>query len=86
MVRYYFDLDDNGSRFPDDQGTELQTFSEVRSEAIQALADIMRDAALDADHRIIAMSVHNGDGVILFKVSMRLDAEAPGEALQRIDG
>ncbi|WP_095081789.1 DUF6894 family protein [Mesorhizobium sophorae] len=50
MALFYFDLDDNGMVFPDDQGTECQDVAAVRYEAIRSLADITRDALPDGDH------------------------------------
>lgn len=45
-----FDFDDNGTIFPDDEGTEGQDLAAVKYEAIKALAEMTKDALPDGDH------------------------------------
>ncbi|BCG96805.1 hypothetical protein MesoLj131a_56690 [Mesorhizobium sp. 131-2-1] len=39
MALYYFDVDDNGNIFADDQGIECADFNQVKQEAIRTLVD-----------------------------------------------
>ena len=44
MPRYYFDLREGDKIAPDDEGTELDSVSQVQVEAARALAEMARDA------------------------------------------
>ena len=44
MPRFYFDLRDDSSLFPDDEGLELASVEVARQETAHSLADMPRDA------------------------------------------
>ncbi|MEI9412198.1 DUF6894 family protein [Mesorhizobium salmacidum] len=50
MALYYFDLDDNDTIFPDDDGIDCEGLA-IEHEAIKALAEIMGERLPDGDCR-----------------------------------
>jgi hypothetical protein len=76
MALYHFDVDDNGDVYHDDVGTECADFTQVRNEAIEALAGIMKDAIPDGDHHRISIKVRDEGGDLVFQVALRFDVEA----------
>ena len=76
MAFYYFDVDDNGEVFPDDQGTECVTFDQVKEEAIRALVEMIRDSLPDGDHHRLTIKVRNDGGGVVLKVSLSFEVEA----------
>ncbi|UVK57485.1 hypothetical protein DBIPINDM_008461 (plasmid) [Mesorhizobium sp. AR02] len=55
MALYYFDVDDNGQVFHDDQGTDCKDFAEAKKEAISALMDMIRESLPDGDHHQLSI-------------------------------
>lgn len=63
MALYYFDHENDGMMFSDDQGTECQDVAAVRYEAI-SLADITRGALPDGNFHNLVMMVR--DSVVIW--------------------
>ena len=76
MALYYFDVNDNGEVFPDDQGTECATFDQVKEEAIHALVEMIRESLPDGDHHRLTIKVRNEGGGDVLRVSLNFEVEA----------
>ena len=74
MRRYFFNIQD-GSDFPDREGTELPDMKAVRTEAVRASAGMLRDNASYWDGTEWRMNVVDDDGVPVLR--LRFSAE-PG--------
>ena len=74
MRRYVFNIQD-GSDFPDRDGTELPDMKAVRTEAIRASAGMLRDNASYWDGTEWRINVVDDDGVTVLR--LRFSAE-PG--------
>jgi hypothetical protein len=75
MAIHYFDVDDNGSVFHDDQGTDCPDFDFVKKEAISALVDMVRETLPDGDHHRITVKVRNEGGDVVLVVALNFDVE-----------
>ena len=80
MALYYFDVDDNGEVYPDDQGTECATFDQVKEEAISALVEMIRESLPDGDHHRLTIKVRNDGGGVILQASLNFDVEAEHRA------
>jgi hypothetical protein len=76
MALYHFDVDDNGTLYHDDQGTECADFAKVKNEAIAALAEMMRDSIPDGDHHRLTIKVRDEGGALVFQAALHFDVEA----------
>ena len=75
MPRFYFDVR-NGDRFTQDRdGLDLPDLREARKDASQALAEMVKDAMPDGDHRTMAIEVRGEDKRPLFKVQITFEVE-----------
>lgn len=72
MVRYYFDIRDDGGLFPDEEGLDLRTLREAEVEATQTLAGIARDVASHEDRTDVAIEVRTEAGRI-FQAALIFD-------------
>ncbi|MER8435413.1 hypothetical protein NKH36_18940 [Mesorhizobium sp. M1312] len=73
MARFYFDLNDNGVLYPDDEGTELESLGALESEAVTALLEIARDRMPDGTYREVAFHVRDGASTPLFVVKVTFE-------------
>jgi hypothetical protein len=55
MVRYFFDMRDNESFYPDDVGVELPSMDAVKAEASKAMGEIAKHALPGSEVRILAV-------------------------------
>jgi hypothetical protein len=76
MTLYYFDVDDNGEVFPDDQGTECVDLKQVKQEAIRALVEMIRDSLPDGDQHILRIKVRSEGGDWVLQVALNFEVEA----------
>ncbi|MGX9148340.1 DUF6894 family protein [Mesorhizobium sp. 128a] len=76
MALYYFDVDDNGELYSDDQGVECRDFAEVRYEAIRALAEMTREALPGGDHHKVVIVVRDSGCDLVFRASIVFEVEA----------
>jgi hypothetical protein len=76
MALYYFDVDDNGTVYRDDQGTDCDTFGRVKEEAIRALVEMINDSLPDGDHHRLTIKVRDEGGGMVLKVSLNFEVEA----------
>lgn len=82
MALYYFDVDDNGTLYCDDHGTDCVAFDKVKEEAIRALVDMIRESLPDGDHHRLTIAVRNDGGSRVLQVSLNFAVEAE----HRFDG
>jgi hypothetical protein len=65
MVRYFFDIRNNESFYPDDVGLELPSMDAVKAETTKAMGEIAKDALPGSEVRILAIEVRDDHGPIL---------------------
>lgn len=75
MAIHYFDVDDNGSVFHDDQGIDCPDFDSVKREAISALVDMVKESLPDGDHHKISVKVRNEGGDVVLHVTLNFDVK-----------
>ncbi|MER8430065.1 DUF6894 family protein [Mesorhizobium caraganae] len=76
MALYYFDVDDNGAVYSDDEGTDCATFDKVKEEAVRALVEMIKDSLPDGDHHRLTIKVRDDGGVVVLQVSINFEVEA----------
>lgn len=86
MALYYFDIDENGDIYPDDQGTNCEDFPQVKREAISALVDIIKESLPDGDHHRLSIKVRNDSGTIVLQVALNFDVEAEHQSARTSPG
>jgi hypothetical protein len=75
MALYYFDVDDNGDVFADDQGTECVDFDHVKEEAIRALVGIIQESLPDGDQHTLRIKVRSEGGDRVLQVALSFEVE-----------
>ena len=76
MARFYFDVDDNGSVYPDEEGTDCANLAIVKKEAISALVDMIRETLPDGDRHRLAIKVRDERGAVVLQVALNFEVEA----------
>lgn len=76
-MRYFFDLHDNGLKYDDDIGIDLQNFSQARAEAVRLLTEMIRDLDPIVTTREVAVEVCEPRGRRLMRASLKLDVDQP---------
>jgi hypothetical protein len=74
MAHYYCDVDDNGTVYPDDQGTDCDTLDRVK--AIRALVEMIRESLPDGDRHRQTIKVRDDGGDVVLQVSLNFEVEA----------
>lgn len=75
MPRYYFELEENGRRYPDDEGDTLEGPDLAREEAARVLAEVARDKFNGNEgHNELVMLVLDEARHPLTRLSMVFDA------------
>ncbi|MER8549985.1 MULTISPECIES: hypothetical protein [unclassified Mesorhizobium] len=84
MPRYFFDSDEDGIVYSDDQGTLYDDLPLVRKEALRTLAEMARDGL---PHRRIAVKVRDDRGDLVLEVALTFAVETRhfDERIFRID-
>ena len=78
MPRYFFNVSDSTTR--DSEGTELESITEAKCEAVKMAGNIICEAAIDFwDTQEWSMTVSNSAGLVLFSL-MFIGNEAPAGA------
>ena len=72
---YYFDFDDGKQASCDKLGTEFGNLEEVADEAVAVLAEMAKDRLPSGSHRVLAASVRNKQGSVIFKATLTLQSE-----------
>ena len=72
---YYFDFDDGRQASCDKFGTEFADLEAVADEAVAVLAEIARDRLPSGSHCVLAASVRNKEGRVIFKATLTLQSE-----------
>ncbi|MER9167682.1 hypothetical protein NKI12_09905 [Mesorhizobium australicum] len=80
MDRFFFDLTDNGTRYPDTEGTDLASLQAAEDEAAMALLEIARDQMPDGTFRQVAFQVHGEAGIPLFEVKVTFELTRVGRS------
>ncbi|ESY62246.1 hypothetical protein X740_31780 [Mesorhizobium sp. LNHC221B00] len=73
MARFFFDLTDNGTSFPDTEGTDLPSLEAAEDEAARALLEIARDNMPDGAYRQVVLHVHDGTSAPVFVVKVTFE-------------
>ena len=74
MVRYFFDVRDNDSFYPDDVGVELPSIDTVKAQAGRTKGEIAKDVLPGSEVRTLAIEVRDDLGPIL-RVALRFEIE-----------
>jgi len=74
MRRYYFDLRDNDTFLPDEDGIELLSMEVVKNQAARVLFEIARGVIPGAEARTLTVEVRDDDGLVL-KSTLRFEVE-----------
>ena len=74
MVRYFFDVRDNDSFYPDDVGVELPSIDTVKAQASRTMGEIARDVLPGSEVRTLAIEVRDDRGPIL-RAALRFEIE-----------
>jgi hypothetical protein len=74
MVRYFFDVRDNGSFYPVDTGVELPSIDTVKAQAGRTMGEIAKDVLPGAEMRTLAIAVRDDRGPILH-AALRFEIE-----------
>jgi hypothetical protein len=79
MVLYYLDLTDNGTAYPDTEGTDLPSLESAENGAAKALLEIAKDKISDGTFREVALHVHDGSSkpILVVKVTFELVRNRP---------
>jgi hypothetical protein len=77
MYRYFFDTDDGDDFVTDDEGQVLKDLASARTEALEALASIAKDALPKGNRNAMMVSVRDEAGEVLFKATLSLTIEQP---------
>jgi hypothetical protein len=72
---YYFDFDDGRQASCDKLGTEFANLEAVADEAVAVLAEIARNRSPSGNHCVLAASVRNSEGRVIFKATLTLQSE-----------
>ncbi|MES0139277.1 hypothetical protein NKJ88_30700 [Mesorhizobium sp. M0016] len=76
MALYYFDLDENGLVYHDDQGTHCSAFDQVKEEAVRTLVEMIKESLPDGDHHRLTIKVRDDGGGVVLQVSLNFEVEA----------
>jgi len=81
MPRFYFDLREDGTYSPDDEGLEFPNLDAAEREAATAAACIARDRLPKGNAREIAMDVRDElrQRLLTVTVSMHMERASPAE-------
>ena len=74
MPRFHFDIHENGSLIPDDDGRDFVDEDDARKEAVLTGASIARDAFIAGSAHRIVVSVRE-KGAPFLKISITLEVE-----------
>jgi len=74
MVRYFFDVRDNDSFYPDDVGVELPSIDTVKAQAGRTMGEIAKDVLPGSEVRTLAIEVRDDLGPIL-RVALQFEIE-----------
>ena len=75
MPRFFFDVSDGDTFVRDEVGLELRDLDQVRTEAIDALPDIAREALPDGDETLFAVEARDEGGRVVFRATLNFKAE-----------
>jgi hypothetical protein len=75
MPQYFFDYRDGNRVYIDDEGAELASLKDARTEALRAIGGIAKGKMPDGDSRDFQISVRENGGPILMVVSLALRVE-----------
>ena len=75
MPKFYFDIDDGTGDSVDTEGCDMKDRVQARSEAMEALYVIGREADPDSDHRDITAIVRDNSDKIIFEARLSLVAK-----------
>ena len=74
MAKYFFDVQDNDSFYPDDVGVELPSIETVKAQASRTMGEIAKDVLPGSEVRTLAIEVRDDLGPVL-RVALRFEIE-----------
>lgn len=80
MPRFFFDTHNGRRSFFDNAGLELESLEAAKAVARAALADMVRDALPDDNHRSFVVSVMDEAGQLVVRTTLTLASEHPAKA------
>jgi hypothetical protein len=72
MPRFYFDLDDTGTRQQGCDAVDLPDTRRARQEALRALGEIVRDEMPDGDYRDFTINVRDESRALVLTATLSL--------------
>ena len=75
MPRYFFDTYDGDSFVRDDMGVEFESLALAKAEAQKFLPEMAKDALPDGNRRTFVVSMRDGAGTVLVRMSLSLAVE-----------
>ena len=75
MPKLYFDFDDGRTRFTDEEGINFANIEAGRTEALQTLAEIVKDALPKSDQQEFSALVRNGSGNLVYRAKVTVSGE-----------
>ena len=75
MLRYVLDAYGGDSFIRDDIGIEFESLAPAKAEAQKFLPEMARDALPDGNHRTFVVSMRDGAGAVLMRMSLSLVVE-----------
>ena len=75
-MRYYFDLEADGNSTTDHDGTECQSFDDMRRLSMRFLTEVARDSADTADGLLLRTIVRDATGIAVYETTLTLSGHA----------
>src|SRR4051794_13534329 len=75
VPRYFFDFEDNGRLAVDEEGSDLDSIEQARSEAAGFLPAIAKDELPDGEDRVFVTTVRDEAGHALYRATLTYRGE-----------
>jgi hypothetical protein len=75
-MRYYFDLEADGHSTTDHEGTECQSFDDMRLLSMRFLTEVARDSADTDDGLLLRTTVRDAMGIAVYESTLTLSGHA----------
>lgn len=72
VPRYYFDYVDGDQEIHDDEGLDMASLDEARTQAVRAIGELAKGKMPDGNHRDFRLKIHEKNGPVLMVVSLSL--------------
>jgi hypothetical protein len=75
-MRYYFDLEADGASTTDHDGTECQSFDDMRRLSMHFLAEVARDSAETDYGLVLRTTVRDAMGIAVYEATLTLSGHS----------